>query len=44
LLEPAEIQEPLKSPELKNFKPVPLRKIYEYDIETTAGKLYRFTK
>ena len=44
LLEPANIQEPLKSPELKNFKPVPLRKIYEYDIETTAGKLYRFTK
>ena len=44
LLEPAEIQEPLKSPELKKFKSVPIRKIYEYDIETIAGKLYRFTK
>ena len=44
LLEPADIQEPLKSPELKKFKSVPIRKIYEYDIETTAGKLYRFTK
>ena len=42
LLAPASIREPLRSPELKDFQFLPLRKVYEYDLETTAGKTYRF--
>ena len=40
LLQSAVIQEPLKSPELSSFETLPLRKIYEYDIETVSGNLY----
>ena len=43
LFAPAAIQEPLRSKELKDFIPMPLRKVYEYDIETEAGKSYSFT-
>ena len=44
LLAPAEIRTPLKSAELKNFQLRPLQRIYEYDVETLAGEIYRFQK
>ena len=37
LLRPADIQQPLRSVELSNFETLPIRKVYEYDIETVAG-------
>ena len=40
LLSPAMVKEPLKSAELTGFELLPLRKTYEYDIETVAGNLY----
>ena len=40
LLRPAEIQQPLKSVELTNFEILPIRKVYEYDIETVSGNVY----
>ena len=40
LLAPAVINEPLKSAELKDFKTLPVRKVYEYDIMTSPGKTY----
>ena len=43
LLAPADIRQPLRSPELKDFQPLPLRKVYEYDIETQPGRTYRFS-
>ena len=43
LLMPAAIRQPLKSKELKDFKLLPIRKVYEYDIETKAGGSYTFT-
>jgi alpha-L-fucosidase 2 len=43
LYAPAVIREPLHSPELKNFQPLSLQKVYEYDIETVAGQTYQFT-
>ncbi len=42
LLAPATIREPLHSQELKDFKTLPLKKVYEYDLETVAGQAYRF--
>ena len=42
LFAPAEIRQPLHSNELKDFQSIPLRKVYEYDIETTAGSSYQF--
>lgn len=44
LLKPANVKEPLKSGELKDFSLRPLQKVYEYDVETQAGKVYRFQK
>ena len=44
LLAPAQIREPLHSPALKDFTLLPLRKIYEYDINTVAGGAYDLTK
>ena len=41
LLEPAEIREPLRSSELKDFELLPLRKVYEYDLTTQPGKTYK---
>ena len=38
---PSAIKEPLKSKELKDFQVIPLRKVYEYDIQTKPGKSYR---
>jgi alpha-L-fucosidase 2 len=43
LLQSAAISAPLHSTELKDFSLLPLRKVYEYDIETEAGKTYSFT-
>ena len=41
LLKPAVIREPLKSEELKDFKTLPIRKVYEYDVKTKPGKVYK---
>jgi alpha-L-fucosidase 2 len=44
LLQSAEIRKPLVSDELKTPATGPtLRKVYEYDIETQAGKTYKFS-
>ncbi|MBO4463504.1 MAG: glycoside hydrolase N-terminal domain-containing protein [Prevotella sp.] len=43
LLQPASIREPLRSPELKDFQQLSLKPIYEYDLDTQAGKVYTFT-
>ncbi len=40
LYAPALIQRPLKSAELTNFELLPIRKVYEYDIETVSGNHY----
>ena len=42
LLMPSDIKNPLKSDELKTFNLLPIRKVYEYDVETTKGKEYVF--
>lgn len=42
LLMPSDIKNPLKSDELKAFNLLPIRKVYEYDVETTKGKEYVF--
>ena len=44
LLAPAQIREPLHAPELKDFTLLPLREIYEYDIDTVPGGTYFLTK
>lgn len=41
LLKSAVIREPLKSEELKDFKTLPIRKVYEYDVVTKPGKVYK---
>ena len=41
LLKPAVIREPLKSEELIEFNTLPIRKVYEYDMVTKPGKIYR---
>ena len=38
LYAPATIREPLHSPELTDLSLLPIRKVYEYDIETTPGQ------
>ncbi|MCH5308743.1 MAG: glycoside hydrolase family 95 protein [Prevotella sp.] len=43
LLSSADIREPLKSAELTSFDLLPVRKVYEYDVETRAGEIYSFT-
>ena len=40
LLAPASIKQPLQSKELKSLQLLPIRKVYEYDLETTAGQVY----
>ncbi len=42
LFAPAQIREPLQSPELKEMKLLTLPKVYEYDIEALPGATYRF--
>ena len=44
LLAPARIREPLHSSGLKDFKLLPIKKIYEYDIDTVPGGTYDLTK
>ena len=41
LLQTADIKQPLRSKELKNFDLLPLRKVYEYAIVTQPGKTYK---
>ena len=43
LLEPAAVKEPLQSAELKTMEQLPVRPVYEYDIDTQAGGSYTFT-
>ena len=40
LFAPPDIRQPLRSSELKDFKLLQPRKVFEYDIETTAGESY----
>ena len=40
LFAPASIKEPLISSELANFELLPIRNVYEYDIETVSGNYY----
>jgi alpha-L-fucosidase 2 len=42
-LRPADIKQPLRSAELKDLPLRPLRKVYEYDVETRKGATYKFT-
>jgi len=44
LLAPAAIREPLKSKELKQFEPLELRKVYEYDLDVEPGRVYLIKK
>ena len=44
LLKSAVIREPLKSAELSEFKLLPVRKVYEYDVETIPGRTYKVTR
>jgi len=44
LFAPAQIREPLHSAELKDFQTLSLRPVYEYDIDTQAGKRYCFER
>jgi alpha-L-fucosidase 2 len=39
-LAPADIKQPLQSKELKSLQLLPVRKVYEYDLETQAGGIY----
>ncbi|WP_028902294.1 glycoside hydrolase N-terminal domain-containing protein [Prevotella sp. P6B4] len=41
LLRSAVIREPLKSPELKDFQLRPVKQVYEYDIHTAPGNIYK---
>ena len=42
LLKKVDIRKPLMSSELSSFETLPIKKVYEYDIETTANKVYTF--
>ena len=42
LFAPADIRQPLHSPELKDFSTLAIRPVYEYDIDTKAGGSYTF--
>jgi len=41
LLAPANIKQPLQSKELQTLSLLPVRKVYEYDLETTVGEVYQ---
>ena len=43
LYAPANIREPLRSSELKDFRSLTLRKVYEYDVETRSGESFQVT-
>ena len=40
LLAPANIKQPLQSKELQSLSLLPIRKVYEYDLDTTPGETY----
>ena len=40
LMAPADVKQPLHSPELQTLEQPSLRRVYEYDIETKAGETY----
>lgn len=45
LLQSAQIKEPLKSSELKSpMRLIPLKKVYEYDLQTQPGRIYTVEK
>jgi alpha-L-fucosidase 2 len=44
LLAPAAIREPLRSPELKDFELLPVRQVYEYDVELKPGEKITLNK
>ena len=44
LFAPADIRQPLRSPELQDLQALPLRKVYEYNIQTEPGRTYRFAR
>ena len=44
LMQPADVKQPLKSVELSSFETLPLKPVYEYDILTTPGGVYTFTR
>ena len=44
LLAPAAIREPLRSPELKDFTLLPVRQVYEYDVELKPGEKITLNK
>ncbi len=43
LLQAPEIRKRLVSAELKDFRLLPVKTVYEYDVETSPGKTYTFT-
>jgi alpha-L-fucosidase 2 len=42
LLETAQVKTPLRSAELSGFTNLPVKKVYEYDVQTVAGNTYTF--
>ena len=42
LFAPADVREPLRSSELKDFQTARLRPVYEYDVETQPGQILQF--
>ena len=42
LLETAQVKTPLRSAELSGFSNLPVKKVYEYDVQTVAGNTYTF--
>ena len=43
LLATAEVKNPLRSEELKEFSLLPVRKVYEYDVQTKPGQVVKVT-
>ena len=43
LLAPASIRQPLRSAELKTLDMLPVRQVYEYDVETTPNGTYHYS-
>ena len=43
LLQRADVKQPLHSPELTSFSQLPLRPVYEYDLDTKPGATYKIT-
>ena len=43
LLQRADVKQPLHSPELTSFSQLPLRPVYEYDLDTKPGATYKLT-